>query len=372
MVSRSDFFVASEGSKAVKRRLGYSVNINALNNASASAENVIQELNYYIANRNLDHITNAFNQMEQGFQVSMAYAIPAMGNASADASEGFIDSLKVSFDTALSGLKGDANELAGQLNALEVKAQDNINSVDRVRADIERSQAELVSITAEFKATYQELESAWEADFAKKIEKWSIENNTALQNISERTSELIERISQKEAEARKLVQSVGGKLLTASYSSHAANEYRLSEKFRLITVSLFGIGILIVLSNCLIHVIAQFNEQVFDENPWTIAARLLTAVTVALPAFYTARESARHRTNGDRATQRELELSTLDPFIELMPDDVKTAIRDRLTDRYFGNPVEPHNVTAPLDTETITKLANAFKPMPKFDQSGFA
>lgn len=68
------FFVASEGSKAVKRRLGYSVNINALNNASASAENVIQELNYYIANRNLDHITNAFNQMEQGFQVSMAYA----------------------------------------------------------------------------------------------------------------------------------------------------------------------------------------------------------------------------------------------------------------------------------------------------------
>ena len=125
--------------------------------------------------------------------------------------------------------------------------------------------------------------------------------------------------------------------MTDRYSSHAANEYRLSEKFRLITVSLFGIGILIVLSNYLIHVIAQFNEQVFDENPWTIAARLLTAVTVALPAFYTARESARHRTNGDRATQRELELSTLDPFIELMPDDVKTEPAEPEPETEVGN-----------------------------------
>lgn len=82
-------------------------------------------------------------------------------------------------------------------------------------------------------------------------------------------------------------------------------------------------------------------------------------MAVALPALYTARESARHRTNADRARQRELELTTLGPFIELLPNDKKAEIRDRLTDRYFGGEVEPHEVHSPIDPERITKLVEA-------------
>ena len=123
---------------------------------------------------------------------------------------------------------------------------------------------------------------------------------------------------------------------------------------------MFSIGILIVLSNFAIHFKAWWYETGYEESPWTLVTRLVTALVVALPALYTARESARHRTNADQATQRELELSTLGPFIELMPDEAKTSIRDRLTDRYFGNSVEAHKVESPLDPVTIAKLAEAF------------
>ena len=122
---------------------------------------------------------------------------------------------------------------------------------------------------------------------------------------------------------------------------------------------MFSIGILIVLSNFAIHFKRWWTGTGYDESPWTLATRLLTALVVALPALYTARESARHRTNADQATQRELELSTLGPFIELMPDEAKTAIRDRLTDRYFGNSVEAHKVESLLDSDTIAKIAEA-------------
>ena len=77
---------------------------------------------------------------------------------------------------------------------------------------------------------------------------------------------------------------------------------------------------------------------------------------MAIPAFYTARESARHRTNSDRAKQRELELATLGPYIELLPSEVKSVVRERLTERYFGGSVEEHKIDSPIDLEGIIKL----------------
>jgi len=162
-----------------------------------------------------------------------------------------------------------------------------------------------------------------------------------------------------------MIQSVGDVLITGTYNKRAKDEYRLSNLFRWITVGLFSIGITIVISNFLIHLRHWWIGDDYVESSWALVTRLLTALVVALPAIYTARESARHRTNGDQATQRELELSTLGPFIELMPVDGKNAIRDRLTDRYFGNPIEPHKIESPLDSESISKIAEAVSKLIK-------
>lgn len=63
----------------------------------------------------------------------------------------------------------------------------------------------------------------------------------------------------------------------------------------------------------------------------------------------TALESARHRTNADRARQTELELASLGPFIELMKDPDKEEIRKSLIPTYFGRPVDAHEIKTVLD-----------------------
>jgi len=83
-----------------------------------------------------------------------------------------------------------------------------------------------------------------------------------------------------------------------------------------------------------------------------IAVRLLYALAIAAPAFYTARESARHRTNADRARQTELELASLGPFIELMKEQDKEEIRKSLIPTYFGRPVDAHEIKTVLDGAT--------------------
>jgi len=83
-----------------------------------------------------------------------------------------------------------------------------------------------------------------------------------------------------------------------------------------------------------------------------IAVRLLYALAIAAPAFYTARESARHHTNADRARQTELELASLGPFNELMKEQDKEEIRKSLIPTYFGRPVDAHEIKTVLDGAT--------------------
>ncbi|MNR33216.1 hypothetical protein D3C85_1508720 [compost metagenome] len=88
-----------------------------------------------------------------------------------------------------------------------------------------------------------------------------------------------------------------------------------------------------------------------------MVVRLLYAIAITTPAWYTARESARHRTNSDRARQTELDLAAIGPFIELLPEEKKVEIRERMTGLYFGKSVEPHSANSPFDATAVKDMA---------------
>ena len=87
--------------------------------------------------------------------------------------------------------------------------------------------------------------------------------------------------------------------------------------------------------------------------------RLVFASLIASIALYTSRESARHRTTADRSRRTELELASLGPFLASLPKDKQDEIREKLTDRYFGNSVDPHVVESTIKevAETIGKVS---------------
>jgi len=103
------------------------------------------------------------------------------------------------------------------------------------------------------------------------------------------------------------------------------------------------------------------SAPVTTESLGAIAVRLLYAIAITAPAWYTAKESARHRTNSDRARQTELELASLGPFIELLPDDKKEKIREEMTKLYFGRDIQPHTASSPLESATFKELAELVK-----------
>ena len=270
------------------------------------------------------------------------------------------------FKVALSDLTSDKDSLSAQLVAI----QDSVTSQDKVIVEagetvsekIEKIDEGLQSIEQRFSALSEKFENANTANIAA-AEKVL---NDSIKALERRGGEKISDLEKKRSEASAIVQSVGDILTTGTYRDTAEKEAKLANNYRWVTIGLFSIGILIVISNYILHAIALYNGKSFEETPWFLLSRFATAIAVALPAFYTARESARHRTNADRARQRELELKTLGPFIELLPAAKKNEIRDRLTDRYFSGETDAHEVHPPISLEQVTRLLeSASKLAPK-------
>jgi hypothetical protein len=160
-----------------------------------------------------------------------------------------------------------------------------------------------------------------------------------------------------ENQSRRIFNLVGGAGIFGNYQQIANSESEQADLWRNATLLIFltGMG----LAGATFY---KFWNQAIDSENWTgVVIRLFYAIAITVPALYTARESARHRTNADRARQTELELASLGPFIELMPEDKKTGIREELTKHYFGKTVEPHEVKAPVDSETLKGIAEIIK-----------
>lgn len=356
------FYLAHRGSEQTKRRISLAINLNALNNLHSSSESIINELNNYISNRNAGHIDTAFNLAEQGFQIFLQQAFPSDGKIDGAEADAALASLKTASHAAILELQSSKTKLLNEIETLSSSVSTNIESIAVLSAEIESHKSQSAQEIENIKSSHGSLSQEFSNKFNEINEKWDETKEEKISQIDTDIEALVAKISEKETEARSLVQSVGEVLITGTYQKTAKDESELANVFRWITIGLFTTGILIVLSNYIVHIISIFQGVTYDENPWTIAARFLTALVVSLPAFYTARESARHRTNADRARQRELELSTLGPFIELLPAEIKTEIRDRLTDRYFGNSVDNHTFEPPISGENLAKLAELIKP----------
>ncbi len=54
--------------------------------------------------------------------------------------------------------------------------------------------------------------------------------------------------------------------------------------------------------------------------------------------------------------QKELELASLGPFIESLPEESRNALKEKLTERYFGNQIETHDIKQALDLDGVIKL----------------
>lgn len=347
------------------------------------SQNVIQELANYKSNKNRPHLVNANNHADNMLVQAKTLLMPtnlsdveglreSVGNFRKSAGQ-FLRYLEEDFQklrSQVEDLSGKGQELSNEISvqkgrldtAITQFQQQFSDSAEKRREEFFRAEKErddlskeaLASLEEQFEQFSDESKSEIKAFFEitnaernSYIEKFNQQLNTfeeSTKNIADElkatakkqteslsvdSEKILSELSEKKKEASNIVQIIGNIGVTGNFQRIANQEKKAADYLRILALILmilmvFAIGLTIFISA----------KNGFD---WKLSLfRIGAALILAIPATYAASESSKHRIAEYRNRQAELELASIDPFLEKMPDDTKHELKAKLTDRFFG------------------------------------
>lgn len=328
------------------------LSLTGLTSINASLQQLLAELTGFVNDENPVHLDNAASVLE-------GYVLPAMWAFTPSAQPILIDVLpallqaqqKFAMDSvhhvadASDSLAAFLVELDEKGDALGARLRELTDSADKERA-------EAAAAVAKLDQSFTQTEGARQLSFEEAYRFNSQRVEDLLEEIQRDTAVLILELEEKRNQAARIVQVVGNIGATGNYQRIADNESRQANIWRRVTLGIFAVGICVAAATF----VKFWGEPLTAETAPAILIRLLYAIVITTPAWYSARESARHRSNADRARLTELELASIGPFIELLPEEKKIEIRVALTSFYFGRSTESHIVKNPFDPAILKDL----------------
>lgn len=328
-----------------------------LTNLASEIEAGTNQINTFIGNNNIGHITNAINNLNSAITRTRNLPIPLSKN-DFDFSKS-VAHFQQTVQSAYEGLQVLNNKLKVDLEAAQnnlVTKQQKIEALEKQLADKQTEiQNVLIKYNSDFETLKANANTTIEAERKKFSDNFEVDRKAFKEAIdtdketfkkayeTQKTAfdteseAIIEKLELKLAEANKIVNIVGNVGVTGNYQN-IANQHKLSANF----FRWIALGFMIVMSGMLIYSIIELSNA--DFNLYKSLVRILAAAVLTYPAVYAARESSRHRNLETQNRNLELELASIGPFIELLPEDKKQKIKETLVEKYFGK-------TSSLDAE---------------------
>lgn len=354
-----------------------------LSSLSSQAQKVIQEVTNYSNNKNRPHLVNANNHADNMLIQARSLLVPS----SLSDVEGLRESVgnfRKSAGQFLRYMEVDFNKLKTEIQELSAKSQESNNEISAQKGRLdtaitqfqqqfsdsaERRREEFANAEKEREAShkealsdlekrFEEIELEKKAEFESFIATSGTEINSKVEefkqklitvegnaksiadelketaenqiiSLSSDSENILKELSAKREEASKIVQIIGNIGVTGNFQRIANQEKKAADSLRILALILM-IGMVLVIG--LTILIAA--KDGFD---WKLSLfRIGAALVLAIPATYAASESSKHRVAEYRNRQAELELASIDPFLEKMPDETRNELKARLTDRFFG------------------------------------
>jgi len=325
----------------------------ALSQLNSHLQSAVNELASFQANKNPGHITNAAAQIEQNALPFLWGFVPQAQQLSPDSFASLLEAQASTARDSIRQLSAQREELATKLTDLAAKADAQAARLEALTEGAAKERAEAAATVAKLEQAFAQKETERAAAFDAALAELRKDFTTFDTKVRTDSAALLGAIEDQRVQAARIVQVVGNIGVTGNYQQIANAEATQANFWRWATIVFFAGGITVAAATF----VKFWGEPFSPETALSVAIRLLYAIAITAPAWYTARESARHRTTSDRARQTELELASIGPFIELLPEDKKVQIREQLTPHYFGKSVEAHTASHPLDAAAVKDMA---------------
>jgi hypothetical protein len=306
-----------------------------LNQLQGAINPALSECSNFAANRNVAHLNNAVSHIDtQGYPYLAQ--IPIVAPESAQESLGRLtDDYKHQIQGVLKTIFEDRARLQQEVSALSAQIQTSTQQAQELTGTVATQKAEAQVTVQSLQATYaakQEFAKAFDtlqttntARFDKELSEQRESAALDRTQTKEKSEKLIRDLEGQREHAAKIVRIVGNIGITGNYQETAKIERSSADRWRLVTLGAFTVSVVVGAA-------ALFYAHEVDVR--LTVARILFAFLVLGVTVYTGRESARHRSNADRAKRVELELASLGPFIESLDKGAQDELRKKLTDQY--------------------------------------
>lgn len=330
------------------------LSVNLLSGVHSGLLHANNEFNSYISSGNSGHVNNALGNLDS----AIASASQAFFKRSIKGSRVYEESLNAVQNTAQTIIK-ELDSAAAQLSAKVNDVQDVVNSQadqnDILREDLKKAVERIQADANAFKQQLGDLEGGLNERYDALNEGLAAKYEQAIREKEEELGKYIERLNIIEAEAKRILQLIGKDGVTGNYKNRADSEAGSADVWRWIALGFFALGVSLA-------VFSLYKNIAGSIDVTTLLLRFTMAITIAIPAFYAARESARHRSNADRARQTELELASLGPFLETLPEDERIKLISALTPEYFGKLVADHKIEALMTPADVAEIISKAIP----------
>lgn len=344
-----------------------------LDNLASSLQSMIQEVQNFIANGNVGHITNA-NANGDSALTYLAQLNVLLTTEDFIAAKESAESYRLSINKALKGVTGAASQLKGEIDSLQTRTAE-------LSTELTAEQKRLTSIATEFQgqfSTAQELRSTTFAsdqkerqdgfttiiaEYSQKLgeqEAGFIKQRADIAKLHEgelaglkkdfvdEASKLLGEILDRKVDVEQLVGVIGNLAVTSGYLTTANDAKRSVRMWQIITV-----GAMLLLIEIAYVAFLPVIEKGFN---WpSFAGRVFVALTVGALAAYAGTQADKYLKIERYNRRMALELEALGPFIAPLSDKEQTDFRIKVGERSFGQGERTHS---DLDAKSPTNVAD--------------
>jgi hypothetical protein len=299
-----------------------------LDAVSVEFENALIQLNNYLGSNNQGHLTNSINHIFSALQRIKFFPQP-FSKSDFNFSR-VISSFQQTYKLKLDELELLNSNLQKKLDEFEIKIASYETNIKELDEEIQKKDTEIAGLSSNQIKEFEILKLKFTTEYNESAKEFKSDFEEKMLSIQNDANSNIEDIKTKLEEAKKLVNIIGDVAITGNYQQIANNHKKSANTWRWISISIMS-----VLSILLILSIWRLSDPSYS---WNVAlVKVIAVVILIYPATYASRESAMHRKLEIYNRKLELELASINPFIETFDEASKKNTKEKLVDRYFGN-----------------------------------
>jgi len=293
-----------------------------------------REVSRFLVNGHSEFLASASNQIDAGLNqaaalISLEQPEPSIKAKDAVSFKNLAEEIIDSLRNKVEGVEDKAEAIESTLQELATNSQEQEKALQTLQSSLDSKLQELES---KFSAEQTKRSSQFES----RLEEIQQAADEKFESIFETANENLNALAEKQSKAKEIVGLIGNIGLTGKFQGAAAQDKKEADRLRIIALFFFFVMAGVVIATLIIGF-----QDGFD--PWLTLNRVITGLAFIIPAVYAARESSRHRMSENKNRRAELELASIDAYLESLPVEKRTEIKAALTEKFFGQPSEDRN-----------------------------